>query len=328
MPAVLIASRPGAASSPVVGVVRSTRGLTHLREKFMEQGLTGLASGLARFAGVLLNWRQHRELMKVIDQPRTRPVRETFPRVQYRYTLPYLSTSLDWQERWAALKSHYDFVNRTFVAEFSRWVLDDALEIWRAECEGETMTVSLQGLCPVTRHREGELTLCFKVGGTAIYKMSFSIVRVGDLNLAGVQASGPLTYTLYIGRVQGVSGAMDAIRRATALLGDIAPQDLLMSVLSGLAAALGINTLIGVDDETCVSRDCIAQSGSSFCYEQFWARYAGCKLEGGHHLMSLPVQEKSLTEIAAKHRKRTQRKRDLKRQVARHCEQAFRALMA
>jgi len=215
-----------------------------------------------------------------------------------------------------------------FAADFSRRVMDDSLEIWCNEAGGEPMSVSLQGLCPVTRHREGELTLCFKLAGVPIYKMSFSIVRLAGLNLAGVGTAGRAAHALYIGRVQGVSGAMDAIRQATTLLGDIAPQDLLMSVLTGLAGALGIDTVLGVSDGTCVSRDTIAQSGSSFCYGQFWARYAGQVLEGGHHLMSLPVAEKPLSEIAAKHRKRTQRKRDFKRQVAMACEQAFRAVMA
>lgn len=285
-------------------------------------------SAAMRLCGVLLTWRQHQSLVGVIDQPRTRAVRAAFPRVQYRYTLPYLATSLDWAERRAALKSHYAFVNQVLAVDFCSRVLGDKLEIWRHEVDGEALSVSVQGLCPVTRHREGELTLCFKLAGVPIYKLSFSIVRLAGLNLAGVDASGRAAHALYIGRVQGVSGAMDAIRQATTLLGDIAPQDLLMSVLTGLAGALRIDTLIGVSDDTCVSHDTIAQSGSSFCYGDFWTRYAGQVLEGGHHLMSLPMTERPIGEIAAKHRKRTQRKRDFKRQVATACEQAFRAVMA
>ena len=54
----------------------------------------------------------------------------------------------------------------------------------------------------------------------------------------------------------------------------------------------------------------------------------GQVLEGGHHLISLPVAEKPLSEIAAKHRKRTQRKREFKRQVAAASQQAFRSVLA
>ncbi len=327
MSASLTVARPGASASAAMGQARRVGLWGHLLDKLSEQGLGGVASGLVRMGGVLLTWGQHQALLKVIDQPGTRAVRAAFPRMPYRYTLPYLSTSLDWHERWAALLSHYAFVNKAFSADFSRSVLEGTLEVWRAQVDDQCMTVNVQGLCPVTRHREGELTLCFKMGGAAIYKLSFSIVRLADLNLSHKGAAGRAPHALYVGRVQGVSGAMDAIRQATALMGDVAPQDVLMSVLTGLAGALNIDTVLGVSDGTCVSRDTIAQSGSSFCYGQFWARYAAQVLEGGHHLMSLPVAEKPLSEIAAKHRKRTQRKRDFKRQVAGACEQAFRALM-
>lgn len=319
--------RSGNAVAQAAGGLRATTVWARLREKLMGRDVGSVASDLMRVAGLALTWRQHQTLVRVLNQAGTRQVRKAFPRVQYRYTLPYLSTDLGWHERWDALVSHYAFVNRHFAADFSRRVLDDNLPIWQADVDGEAISVSLQGLCRVTRHREGELTLCFKLGSEAIYKLSFSIVRVAGLNLPGVQASA-FCHALYVGRVQGVQGAMDAIRRATGLLGDIAPQDLLMAVLAGMASALGINTLIGVGDDTCVSRDSIERSGSSFRYDVFWARYAARELEGGHHLISLPAADKPLAEIPAKHRKRTQRKRDLKRQVATSCEQAFRAWLA
>lgn len=300
----------------------------HLRAKWTEQGWAGLLSGVVRLGGVLLTWRQHLALLSAIDQPGTRVVRAAFPRMAYRYTLPYLSTSLNWQARWSAMRTHYTFVNQAFREEFCKWVLDDAVEVWREESGGHILSVSMQGLCPVTRHREGELTLCFKVDGAAIYKLSFSIVGLADLSVHGERTHERSIHALYVGRVQGVSGAMESIRQATTLLGDVAPQDVLMAVLSGLAAALHIDTVLGVSDGTCVSRDTIAQSGSSFCYGQFWARYGGQVLEGGHHLISLPVAEKPLSEIAAKHRKRTQRKRELKRQVAAVSQQAFQAVLA
>lgn len=301
--------------------------MAFIKEKFTEHGFVGLISGLSRFGGVLLTWRQHLELVRVINQPRTRAIRARFPRVQYRYTLPYLSTTLDWHARWSALRSHYAFVNTVFGADFSQRVLDDRLEIWHSEHNGHVLSIHIQGLCPVTKHREGELTLCFKMDESSIYKMSFSFIRWGDLNLNDVTGIGVAEHAMYIGRVQGVSGAMESIRLATGLLGDIAPQDLLMSVLFGLASALNIRKVIGVSDETCVSCDTIAASDSSFSYEQFWARYNGLPLLGGHVLVNLPVAEKPLSEISSKHRKRTQRKRDFKRQVAARSEQALRLVL-
>lgn len=301
----------------------------HFRSKLDEQGVGGVLSAVGRFCGVLWTWRQHQKLVAVVDQPRTRVLRVAFPRLAYRYTLPYLSTSLEWAERRVALQSHYAFVNQVFDVDFSGRVLNDSLEIWRHEVEGECLSIGVQSLCPVTRHREGELTLCFKMAGMALYKLSFSIVALAVLprSALALTAEGAL-HGLYVGRVQGLTGGLESLRRATVLLGDIAPQDLLMSAMAGLAAALNIDALIGVSDATCVSRDSIARSGSSFCYDQFWARYGSQRVDGGHHLMTLPVVERPISDIAAKHRKRTQRKRDFKRQVLVSCEQAFRAEMA
>lgn len=328
MPAALINPRSPAPPLAAVQPARVWRSSSVLQEKFEERGLAGLSSGLLRALGIALTWRQHQELVRVIDQPCTRAVRAQFPRVQYRYTLPYLSTSLVWEERWAALKSHYAFVNEAFLPEFSTRVLADTLEIWHQPTEdGRRMSVSVQGLCPVTRHREGELTLCFKVDGSPIYRISFSVVRCAALNLDRATTLACSTHILYVGRVQGASGAMDEIRKVTGLLGDVAPQDLLMSVLLGVASALGINAVIGVSDETCVSHETIAQSDSSFSYAHFWAKYGARSLARGHNLVSLPLQEKPISEIASKHRKRTLRKREFKREVAMQCEAALRAMM-
>ena len=306
----------------------SPSGWGHMRAKLGEQGLVGVLSAVKRFSGVLCTWRQHQVLVAVVDQPRIRVMREAFPRLTYRYTLPYLSTSLAWVERRLALLSHYEFVNKVFDAQFCGRVLSDSLEIWHHEVEGEHFAVSVQGLCPVTLHREGELTLCFKMGGVSLYKMSFSIVALAVLSrTALLSTSSGSAHALYVGRVQGLTGALESIRRATVLLGDIAPQDLLMSVLVGLAGALNITSLIGVSDAKCVSRESIARSGSCFCYDQFWTRYGSQVVDGAHHLISLPAVERPIGDIAAKHRKRTQRKRDFKHQVVTTSEQAFRSVM-
>lgn len=298
-----------------------------IREKFAEQGWQGVVSGLARCYGILMTLGRHRELVKVIDGPVTRVVRLRFPRVQYRYTLPYLSNRFDWDERWNALKSHYAFINQVFKPEFMKQVMDDTLVVWRMDSLGQTLSVSVQGLCAQTRHREGELTLCCRFGGSAVYKLSFSVIRLDTCRAMARQSVGRGSHVLYVGRVQGVAGQRDAIRQASSMLGDVAPQDLLMAVLSGVAAALGIQTLIGVDDGGSLSGGAMSHAHTSFSYAAFWSRYGAQPLRDGHVLVSLPIYEKPLSEIPSKHRKRSLRKRALKRDVAVDACEAIRALM-
>jgi uncharacterized protein VirK/YbjX len=295
-----------------------------VRQKFAEHGVPGLTEGFMRFCGVALTWGQHRAVVRVIESPATRVVSESYDRVPYRYTMPYLCTSLNWQERRAALKSHYAFVGSALMPTFSQQVLDDAVEVWRDDVASHSFSVSIQGLCLQTRHREGELTLCFKADGEAIYKLSFSFVEMAALGLPQAAERGCTRHAMYVGRVQGISGAMNRIRQATVELGDIAPADLLMSVLFGMAQSLNINTVIGVTDEGCVSQACIAKSGSSFSYAMFWDRFAGQAVRGDHTLIKLPMLEKPIEDIASKHRRRTLRKRDYKAAVVAQVAAAMR----
>jgi len=323
MAAILLESKRAARLTPVGAPSRMGRIVAVVRQKFADRGVSGLTDGFMRLCGVALTWGRHRELVRVIESPATRIVSQTYDRVPYRYTLPYLCTSLDWHERWAALKSHYAFVAAALVPTFSKQVLDDAVEVWREEAASHVFSISIQGLCLVTRHREGELTLCFKADGEPIYKLSFSFVELAALGLPQSASRGCSQHVIYVGRVQGSAGAMNRIRQATVELGDIAPADLLMSVLFGMAQSLNINTVIGVTDEGCVSQASIAKSGSSFSYAMFWDRFGGRAVRGDHTLIKLPMQEKPIEEIAAKHRKRTLRKRDYKTAVAAHASAAM-----
>lgn len=332
---------PGSMSSPVItsdsAGISARRAASHARAgvwghvkaKLAEQGVGGVLSAVARLFGVLWTWRSHQALVSVVKQPRTQALRSAFPTLVYRYTLPYLSNHLVWDARREALRSHYEFVNHVFDDDFSLRVLADCMEIWCQEFEGQRLAVSVQGLCPVTKHREGELTLCFRMDGRPLYKLSFSIVAKSALpQCLHTHACQDSAHALFVGRVQGVSGGMDGLRRATVLLGDVAPQDVLMSALFGFADALGIRTLIGVGDDACVSRDDIERSSSNFSYDQFWARYGGQHVDGAHHILMLPILDRPIGDIAAKHRKRTLRKRQFKRGIQASCEQAIRAEMA
>ena len=326
MAAILFESKRAARLIPGGEPSRTGRIAAVVREKFADRGLSGVMAGFMRMCGIALTWRRHLELVRVIDSAPTRVVNAAYARVQYRYTLPYLCNSLGWHERWAALKSHYAFIGSALTPEFSQLVLDDTVEVWRQEAAAHVFSVSIQGLCLETRHREGELTLCFKADGEPIYKLSFSFVELAALGLPRSSLMRCSRHAIYVGRVQGISGAMNLIRQATVELGDIAPADLLMSVVFGMSQALNIDTVLGVTDEGCVSQAAIARSGSSFSYAVFWDRFGGLALRGDHTLIKLPLQEKPIEDIASKHRKRNLRKRDYKNAVAMQAADAMRAL--
>ena len=89
-----------------------------------------------------------------------------------------------------------------------------------------------------------------------------------------------------------------------------------MRCLGGMAQALGIDLIAGVDSVHNISHQSLASRVHGFDYEAFWARHGAVHVGHGHHAVTWPMADKPLADIAAKHRQRTLRKRQFKQGVA------------
>lgn len=276
--------------------------------------VAGLLQGLGRLWQIASHFQDHRRLLDVLKGVHVHAIFRQEPRLAYRYTLPYLSGNFDRGTRLDMLMAHYRFMNDRLGAPFCQGIVQGTLVPWRGEQQGHQFSIHVGGPCAATGHREGELTLTLRMDGADVYKVSFSIIRAESLSSA--QAPAPQAHTLYIGRVQGTVGAFEQIRIATKACHDVAPPDLLMAAVAGMAGALGIDRIVGVGIEHSISSESIKRSDMSFDYTAFWERYMSCRTPEGHHLMHLPFPEKAIQSIAAKHRKRTLVKREFKRQIA------------
>lgn len=279
------------------------------------KNLLGMLDGARRLLGVALQLPAHRRLLKALNAPHTRPIWLKVPRTAYRYTLPYLSSNFERATRLELLIAHYCFMNDRLGGAFCAGVARGDLSLWRHEQQGRHLDIRVSGPCAVSGHREGELTFTLRMDGVDLCKVSFSIVPASTLSLPTRSASPPHGHTLYIGRVQGVVGTFEQIRLATKACHDIAPPDVLMAAVAGMASALYIDVIGGVGIEHSISADSIQQSNMSFDYTEFWGRYQGSKTADGHHLIQVPFPEKPIQAIAAKHRKRTLTKREFKHRI-------------
>jgi uncharacterized protein VirK/YbjX len=295
----------------------------YLRAEYDLRGLPGVGISCARLVGVLLSYGSHQKVVGALSSEQARLVGDCYPRLAYRYTLPYLSGDFGWTARRDMLLAHYEFFNQVLSVEFAARVAADTMVIWSTEIDGQQLSVNVAGLCPVTRHREGELTLRFDFNGRPLYNLSFSIVKSATIKRELKIRSGGSEHAFYLGRVQGAPGEMEAIRQVTALLGQVAPPDILMAALSGVAEALGVDTLVGVGSESCISSHTIKGSLSRFDYAEFWSRFGGQVIKGGHTHMALPIPERPIVEIPSKHRKRTLTKRAFKASVAARTKEAM-----
>lgn len=307
-----------------VPVPASGLSVSRLGKDLLAGNVSGLLNGLGRLWQIAWHFQDHLRLLDVLRSAHVRDIFRQEPRLAYRYTLPYLASNFDRGTRLELLMAHYRFMNERLGAMFCQGVVQGSLVPWRAEQQGHDFSIHVSGPCASTGHREGELTLTLRMDAADVYKVSFSIVRAESLSLAHVPAQE--AHTLYIGRVQGTVGAFEQIRTATKACHDIAPPDLLMAAVAGVAGALGIGRIMGVGIEHSISSESIKRSDMSFDYTAFWDRYMSCQTADGHHLMHLPFPEKAIQSIAAKHRKRTLVKREFKRQIAESTQACIRGL--
>jgi uncharacterized protein len=284
--------------------------------KLARQGELGLVGSIKRMLSVARHPVQHLQWLAVMRGDASQRVVTAYPRILFRYTLPYLASSIGRTERLSILKTHYGFVNAKLGKAFFDHVLDDRLCVWRHRVDGHELSVHMTGPCMVTVHREGELTLNFRLDGQTLCRLAFSVAPAHAFAscLSGSQAVSPLV--LYVGQVQGSSGTFEAIRQATKLCSDIAPHDMLMAALVGLSQAWGVSHALGVHTDQHICADKFAREGGGFDYNGFWDRYGAQRTAQGHHLMNLPFADKPLSLIAAKHRGRTRVKRALKQALA------------
>lgn len=306
---------------PYKGMMNPLSGLLAWAKKEID-GKRGLGIGhtCLRMLSVVWHASQHREVVQAMSGRHTRALLKTYSRAVYRYTLPYLSTRFDRVERQQMLVGHYQFVNTVLRPAFFRRVLSDAMPLWKQEIEGSRFSIGVGGPC---RHREGDLTLVFKMDGCPLYRIAFSVVKAPLLK---VQA-GTSSHVIYVGQVQGYPDRFAQIRQATRICRDVAPADLLMAAMAGLASALDIGMVAGVGVEDSLSYKSLVELNSSRSYADFWAKFQGMRVEGGHYLLPLPLAEKSISEVKANHRGRTLAKRELKKLVSEEAAATMRPMV-
>ena len=263
-----------------------------------------------RLIGVFVHFGEHRRVVAAINGASTQPILEIYPRVVYRYTLPCLSRNFSRAVRAQILKDHYTFVNTQLSGRFFQRVLDDSLVLWTHSQGGNSYSITLAGPCP---DREGELTLRFKMDGCPLYRLAFSVMGA---SLLDVRSNSSL---IYVGQVQGSKVDFGLIKKATKTCFEVAPPDMLMAALFGLASALNIQVVAGVAFENCLTFDKLSSLEKCFNNSVFWEKYSGLKNKGGHYILNLPLVDKPLSEVKANHRGRTLVKRGFKKHIAASC---------
>lgn len=275
---------------------------------------------------VRVHWQHadHRRVVQAMGGASTRDLLRLQPRIVYRYSTDYLFLGNPWAARRDMLVHHYEHLNRWHDTLFCSQVFRHGCELWAQDLEDQAFSIHLLGPCMVSRHREGELTLAFRMNGRILFRLAFSVCPAAMFGLTNTQACRPEDSILYVGQVQGVSDRYEDIRAATRACHDVAPADLLMAALAGLGECWGIHHALGVPQSLQLTHAKPRQS-PGFDYDAFWQRHAQPQPDVPHAWIPLPLREKPIEQVAAKHRGRTLRKRAFKHGIAREVAFCLRA---
>lgn len=256
---------------------------------------------LWRVMKLLAHPQRHFHLRHVMLHENTRQLLRRHPKLAYKYLVDYASKALSTEQRALLLADHYRFVQTRLSASFINAISNGQMCLWQSQIESRCLSIYLD--FPETMHTEGDLRLTLKIDGVEVYRLIFIIGSGASL---GVDA----THAILITCVQGLQPLLE-LRATTALCKDVHPSHLLIAALSGFAQAVDVHTLVGIR-----TRDQIANTGRIFfSYDDFFAKYGALNNDLGTYVISLPLEQKSIALIPAKHRNRTRTKRAFRQLV-------------
>lgn len=228
------------------------------------------------------------------------------PELILKWSDKYLGKTIAVSHRCRMFAFHYLFIGNCIKSDFYDRLLSGGFDFWSSNTTPTEVTIHLR--LPRSP-REGDLSLVMALDGIEIYELSFTIVP-GET----MKVSCPV---LLIARLQGRRQHYEAIKKATKLCRDVAPAYVLTAAVEGIARALKVECVAGVDDTD--------QLGSRklFDYSSFWNSLAFRKAGGQYYISALPIYSRPLEECAADHRRRTKRKRQFKADIRLAVEDSF-----
>lgn len=222
----------------------------------------------------------------------------------------YLARGFSTSERASCFIHHYGRLRELFPGHLLRQILQDEITLHLFPGDGGRLALTMGLSRPYDN--EGELTFCLRVDGDIVFVLSFTIVP-------GWVVESQAAEVLLITRLQGIKGCYRQISDATRALHDVAPVQLLLAALQGVAGAFGIRTIAAVpaDRQTSYKKD--ADRDFKEAYDDFFAGLGLFRSETDFFSSAVPSEQKPLTLIKQGHKLRTKEKREFKRRIQLAC---------
>lgn len=222
-----------------------------------------------RYPGPTRRW-----LHLLNSHPAFAELAEACPRLLYKIYRPYLTNTLDMDQRVAVLAAHYQFMFRRGLAQMMAQAARGPLALGSIDGKsGVRYDVALRGMG--TAEREGELVLQLNCAGQLVYSVAFSF---------GEHDGAP---AVSVGCLQGPKHGdkLALVREATRELHGMRPKQLMVTLVRDLGAALGCTQLRLVGNVNRTARSAIEGGRLLADYNQTWTEIGASEQANGDFAM-------------------------------------------
>jgi uncharacterized protein VirK/YbjX len=218
---------------------------------------------------------------------------------------PYMSATLNTEQRLAVLTSHYAFMFSRGLAAMLAQACRSGFPL--ARITGKTgIAYDVQLRAVGTCGREGELVLQLCCAGAVVYSTAFTFWTEDGVARVG------------IGCVQGPRGAdaMAAIKQATRELHGLRAKALLVGLVQQLGNALGCTELRLVGNANRTPGPSLDNGTVRADYEQFWRELgAARRCDGDFTLPCAPLAPLALEDVVQKRRSEARKRHQMLQDV-------------
>ncbi|MBV8472075.1 MAG: DUF535 family protein, partial [Hyphomicrobiales bacterium] len=219
----------------------------------------------------------------------------------------YLAANFTNETRYACFIHHYDFVSETLSNAAIRLLVRNGVALYESRPAAVDYSVRLAN--PFRGAYEGELSLQFLANDQSMFVTAFSIVPGAVVGLDDPRV-------ILLTRMQGQSRSPTAFRLAAKENRDVAPQAILFAALQGIARAIGVERIVGVQATNLVAYEADKAAILEKAYDEFYASVGASGPHDGFYVWSASTPEKPLNQVKPGHRLRTKAKRAFKAMVA------------
>lgn len=261
---------------------------------------------LAKALDLTRNLRQHFQLSQLLGSLGLLNRQEFYSGIRYRYLRKYyLGTGFSIPQRLQVAINHYQGMARHFLPEFLGVARRTGYGLWDSAHEGTRFDIALR--YPYAYNHDGDLCLSFDVNGDSVCIVTFTLAP-------GAVVGVPEPQVLLVSGIQGIAGKIAQIRLATEACNNVTPALMLLFAAQTLAAEIGVKTIVGMGQNRVrgTQAEAAPGHGTAFDYDAFWMPLLGVEEPGDFYRIALPLTDKPIESIAAKHRSRARKRRELR----------------